>query len=135
MKVSFSKTQPYVPIWNSNRDLPEDQQIKCILGVLDMAALMNLLDAFTQAGLAGKVDTDRIDGSRIRPVLNQFGDLLPKYVTEFNGLFNSSGEAVTVGDLTTYPKFLNLALELLMKLSEISSPSEEDAKNSNKPSD
>lgn len=134
MKVSFSKTQPYTPLWNGNQELPEKEQVKCVLGVLDMSALMDLLDAFTQAGLAGKIETDDVDATKIKPVLAQFGDLLPKHVTEFGGLFNDAGEAVTIEDLTTYPRFLNLSLELLMKLSEISSPSEDDAKNLNEPS-
>ncbi len=134
MKVNFSKSQSYVPEWNGNRDLPETEQVKCSLSILDMNALMNLLDSFTAVGLTGEVDTDKVDSNKIKPVLAEFGNLLPSHVTHFEGLFNASGEAITIEDLVTYPIFLNLALELLMKLSEISSPSEDDTKNSNEPS-
>lgn len=135
MKVSFSKEQKFIPEWKGNQDLPPEEQISCVLGILDMAALMDLLDAFSESGLQETVDTDKIEGGKIKAILQQFGDLLPKHVTELKGLFNESGEAITIENIVTYPIFLNLALELLMKLSMISSPSEDDAKKLNKPSD
>lgn len=134
MKTDFSKSHDYTPDWNGNQDLPEDEQIKSVLDVLDMDALMALLDAFTEVGLEGEVDTDTVDASKIKPVLEQFGDLLPKHVSSLTGLFGKAGEALTIEDVVKYPKFLNLSLEFLMELSRISSPTDDDTKNSNEPS-
>lgn len=134
MKTDFSKDHDYTPEWNGNKELPEDEQVKCVLSVLDMDALMALLDAFTEVGIEGEVDTDSIDAAKIKPVLEQFGDLLPKHVTELSNLFGKKGDALTIEDVVKYPVFLNLALELLMKLTEVSSPTDEDVGNSNEPS-
>jgi len=133
MKIDFSLSVPYVPEWRGNKTLPETEQIKCSLTVLDMGSLMSLVDAFTEIGITGEVDTDNVSGDKIKPVLEQFGSLLPEHVTAFDGLFDAAGKAITVEDVVKYPRFLNLALELLMKLSEISSPSDDDVGNSNEP--
>lgn len=135
MQTDFSLTQSYIPEWNGNRALPEDEQIKAVLSVIDMGSLMRLVDAFSKTGIAseGKVDTDNIDHSAIQPVLNEFGGLLPQNV-KLSNLKGKDGVEVTIEQVVKFPTFLGLALELLMKLMEISSPSEEDVKNLNTPS-
>jgi len=133
MKIDFSLSVPYTPEWRGNKDLPETEQVSCKLVVLDMGSLMSLVDAFTEMGITGEVDTDNISGDKIKPVLDQFGSLLPAHVEDFTGLYDASGRALTVEDIVKYPRFLNLALELLMKLSEISSPSDDDVKNLKEP--
>ena len=132
MQINFSKTVKYVPTWRGNQDLPEDQQFSCELTVLNMAELMSLLDSFTAIGLEGQVDTDTVENNKIKPVIDEFGTLLPSHV-QMAGL-NTQHGAVSVEDIVTYPIYLNLALELLMKLSEISSPSDDDVGNLSKPS-
>jgi len=134
MKVDFSTTVPFTPEWRQNRELPKEEQVSCDLTVLDMNALMSLVDAFTAMGIEGTVDTDNLDTAKIKPILEQFGSLLPAHIENFIGLYDKSGRAVTVEDVVKYPRFLNLALELLMQLSTISSPSDDDAGNSNEPS-
>lgn len=126
MKFSFSKDVEYVPEWNGNDKLPAKEQIKCKLTVLNMGELMALVDAFTSAGITGEAQVQ--DTSTMKPVLDQMGPLLPKHV-QMTGLYDDSGKAITMEEIVEYPVFLNLCVELLMKLSEISSPSEEDAKN------
>lgn len=128
MKITFSDTVPYVPSWRGNDKLPDKEQIKCELKVLDMGSLLNLVDAFSKAGIQGEVDTNA-DAAALRPVLEQFGSLVPQHVVSFKGLFDDAGKAITIEQVIEYPVFLNLSLELLMKLAEISSPSEEDIKN------
>lgn len=129
MKIDFSLVVPYTPEWNGNKNLPAGEQVTCSLSVLDMSALISLLDAFTSVGLNGVVDTDNVSGAKIKPVLENFGELLPKHVTELKNLFDQGGRLVTVDDIVKYPRFLNLALELLMQLSVISSPQDEDVGN------
>lgn len=126
MKFSFSKEVEYVPEWNGNDKLPAKEQIKCKLTVLNMASLMSLVDAFTAAGITGEAQTQ--DTAAMKPVLDQMGPLLPKHV-QITGLYDEGGKAISMEEIVEYPVFLNLCVELLMKLSEISSPSDEDTKN------
>lgn len=126
MKFAFSKEVDYVPEWNGNDKLPAKEQVKCKLTVLNMNELMTLVDAFTSAGITGELNTE--DTSAMKPILDQMGPLLPKHV-EIKGLYDEGGKAITMEEIVEFPIFLNLCVELLMKLSEISSPSEEDAKN------
>jgi hypothetical protein len=126
MKFSFSKDVEYVPEWNGNDKLPAKEQIKCTLTVLNMNELMILVDAFTKAGITGEEQIQ--DTAAMKPILDQMGPLLPKHV-KMKGLFDDSGKAITMEEIVEYPIFLNLCVELLMKLSEISSPSDDDAKN------
>lgn len=134
MQVEFSAEVSYTPTWNGNDKLPEDERITCKLVVLDMNALIALVDAFSEAGITGEVDTDKVEGSVIKPVLKQFGELLPAHVQDFDGLYAKKGEKITIEQVVNFPKFLNLALELLMKLAEVSSPSDDDTKNLNEQS-
>lgn len=128
MKVTFSKTVPYTPTWRGNTELPEEEQVKCVLQVLELNELLSLVDSFNQAGLEGEVDTDSVDLGTMKPIVTEFAHLLPARA-EIKGVFDSAGEAVSVEDIVKYPVFLNLALEILMKLAEISSPNEDDVKN------
>lgn len=134
MKIEFSTIIPYTPTWKGNDQLPENERITCKLKVLEMGALLSLVDAFSAAGLEGQVDTEKVKGDKIEKVLGQFGSLIPQHVEDFTGLYNASGEAISVDDVVKYPVFLNLGLELLMKLAEISSPKDDDEGNSKKPS-
>lgn len=128
MKVAFSKTVSYVPAWRGNDKLPENEQVKCVLQVLELNELLSLVDSFNQAGLEGQVDTDAVDIGTMKPIVAEFAHLLPARA-DIKGLFDQSGAAVPVDDIVKYPVFLNLALEILMKLAEISSPNEDDTKN------
>jgi hypothetical protein len=134
MKISFSKEQKYVPTWRGNDTLPLEEQVSVTLKVMNMASLMGLLDVFSEVGLTGEVDTEKVSNDKIKPIVAQFGSMMPEYVVDLKGLFDTAGEAMTVEDIVTYPVFLNLCLELLMKLTEISSPSDDDVGNSNEPS-
>lgn len=134
MKIEFSTSVPYTPSWKGNDKLPEAERISCELKVLNMGSLLSLVDAFSAAGLEGEVDTDHVKGEKIEKILGQFSHLIPEYVENFKGLYNSAGEAITISQVTEYPVFLNLGLELLMKLAEISSPKDDDEGNSNEPS-
>lgn len=129
MKVKFSKQVKYVPTWNGNRDLPEEERISCELTVLNMGSLMDLIDSFQSLSVDGKVDTDKVESSSMKPIIEQFGSLLPKHVVNFQGLYDDAGKAIEVAEIVEFPKFMHLAIELLLQLSSISSPSEDDVKN------
>ena len=129
MQIEFSELQEYRPEWRDNRNLPPEDQIVTKLKVMDIGTLMNILDAFSKVGLQGQVDTEVIESSKMKPILAEFGQVLPNHVVEFDGLTTKKGDKVTVEEVVKYPVYMNLAIELLMKIVEISSPSEEDSKN------
>lgn len=128
MKVNFSQKVKYIPTWRGNDKLPEAEQITAELTVLSMGSLMEVLDAFTRAGLGGKVNPEELSSEQVKPVLEQFGDLLPKHIVISN-LTDNDGAPLSIDQVVGYPFFLNLSMELLMKLTDISSPTDEDAKN------
>lgn len=129
MKIDFSTSVSFVPEWRGNSKLPAKEQVKMDLEVLELGALMTLVDAFTKAGLQHQESPDDMDVAAMQPILDKFGSVLPKHVKNLKGLFDASGKAVSIEDVAKYPVFLNLGVEILMKLAEISSPSDEDAKN------
>ncbi len=127
MKVAFSLITEYIPEWNDNRDLPEDEQCKATLNTLESMDLLELADALERQGLEGEVDTSRMTSKDIKSLLKETGRLLPKYVT-IEGIEGDDGP-VTLEHIVTYPDFMELAVELLMKLANISQPTEDDVKN------
>jgi len=135
MQISFSKTKMYTPEWRGNDKLVEGERFTASLTLLNVEDLMFLLDAFSEAGIEGEVDQSKLDTDQLKPIIKSNGNLLPKYV-KVNNLKNSDdGSDIDIEAVVEYPFFLNLAAELLMKLAEISSPSDEEVGNSNAPLD
>ena len=134
MQISFSKIVAYTPEWRDNDKLPEAEQCSASLTLLDVEDLMFLLDAFSEAGIEGEVEQADLGTEQLKPIIKTNGHLLPKYV-KISNLKNkvTGGEEITIEDIVKYPYFLNLAAELLMKLAEASSPSDDDVGNSNAP--
>lgn len=124
MKIEFSNTVSFVPTWNGNDKLPPKEQVKTELKVLQMGSLLGLIEAFQKAQ-----SEDGGSKQSIRPVVEEFKHLIPEHVVKLEGLYDGSGKALTTEDIVSYPTFLNLTLELLMKLAEVSSPIGEDEKN------
>jgi hypothetical protein len=129
MKITFSDKVTYIPTWRGNDKLPKDERFSCDLTVLEIGPLMELMEVFQRSGLTGEVDTDKVESQSVEPLLKQFSSLLPKHVVRFEGLYDQGGRAITVEEIVRYPFYTNLGFELLMKLVEISSPSDDDVKN------
>jgi len=127
MKVSFSLTSEFIPEWNKNRELPEAEQCKATLKTLESMDLLELADALERQGLEGTVDTATMSSKDIKALLSETGRLLPKYVT-IEGIEGDDGP-ITLEQVVTYPDFMELAVELLMQLANISQPTEDDIKN------
>lgn len=127
MKVKFSLVTEYVPEWNKNRELPEAEQCKASLKTLESMDLLELADALERQGLEGTVDTAQMSAKDIKSLVAETGRLLPKYVT-IEGIEGDDGP-ITLEQVTTYPDFMELAVELLMKLASNSQPTEDDVKN------
>src|SRR5258708_2948282 len=117
MKYAFSRTVDYIPDWNGNKKLDEKDQVSVVLKPMELEDMFLLMDA-----------TSGMDGAnasiqRVKDVVKNAGHLLPKYATLRN-LTGETGEEITINDLVTFPAFLNLASEILMKLATMSMPSE-----------
>lgn len=133
MQITFSNKQTYTPEWRDNDKLVEGERFTVTLTLLNVEDLMFLLDAFSEAGIEGEVDQNSLGTEQLKPIIKTNGHLLPKYIV-INNLTNSeNGEAITIQHVVEFPFFLNLAAELLMKLAEVSSPSDEDSKNLDAP--
>lgn len=127
MKVTFSLKSVYIPKWNGNKELPKKQRLTVDMQALESLDLLTLADALERAGFSkddGEVD---IAADQAKALLEAVGDLLPKY-TVFNGLEGDDGP-LGVEEVVKFPLFQDLALEVLMALAGISSPTEDDVKN------
>jgi len=134
MQISFSREHVYTPEWNGNDKLPEAEQFTATLKILDVGDLLFLLDAFSNAGIEGKVEVSDVGTTQLRPILETVGHLLPKYVTVKNLRNKESDVDIDVAQIVEFPYFMSLSVELLMKLAEVSTPSETDEKNLSEPS-
>jgi hypothetical protein len=133
MQISFSREHVYTPEWSGNNNLPEAEQFTATLKILDVGDLLFLLDAFSNAGVEGKVEVSDVGTTQLRPILETVGHLLPKYVTVKNLRNKESDVDIDVAQIVEFPYFMSLSVELLMKLAEVSTPSETDEKNLNEP--
>lgn len=128
MKIAFSLKRPFVPEFNGNRDLPEADQIKCVLTTLDNFDLLELGDAFNRAGMTdGEIDTSQITTEQARILLDATVTIIPKY-TELTGLEGDDGP-LTIEQIVRFPDFQLLATELLVELARISAPTDADRGN------
>lgn len=127
MRVKFSLITDFTPEWNGNKELPEDEQCKATLKTLENMDLLEFADSLERQGLEGEVDTSTMTSKDIKSLLRETGRLLPKYVT-IEGIEGDDGP-VTLEQIVTYPDFMELAVELLMQLANISQPTEDDIKN------
>jgi hypothetical protein len=129
MKHRFSRVTNFTPTWNGNDTLPDADQLKTVIKPLVNDDLLLLMDALgSMKPQQPGVPTDAADLAKI---VKEAGHILPKYV-EVSNLEDDNGP-VTVVDITTYPTYLGLATELLMKCAEVSMPSENAEKNSAQP--
>lgn len=124
MRLNFSKTATFIPTFNGNNALSEKDRLTATLTVMDMGDLIDLVDALQRAaGGATVVDTSKINVEGTKALITSAAHFLPKYVAL------SGAEDFTMEDVVKYPAFFPLAQELLVELSRISSPTEQDVKN------
>lgn len=129
MKFKFSKDVDYIPTFNGNRDLPEAEQFRTKLKIMEMGEFLALADALQSANGGKKdVDSDKLTIDQIKPLLEDAGHLLPKYVTIFN-LLDDDNNAIGPGDIAATSVFIPLAAELLVQLTQVSMPKGQDEKN------
>jgi len=134
MRIPFSKQTTYVPEWRGNDKLAPADQITATIRPMNVADLIFLIDAFNEAGVAGETEVSDMSTDQLKPIVKTTGHLLPTYV-DVQNLFDDEGNILDVDSVVGFPFFLNLAAELLMKLSEFSSPSDDDMGNSSAPPD
>jgi hypothetical protein len=128
MKVNFTPESEYVPEWNGNRDLPDDEQIKMNLSVLSMGHILNLMDIMEQAGHSGQTDDQALDVATTKKLVEMAQEILPQYVKDFRGLEVDSGP-IALEAISDYPQFMALIVEITFELINRSSPNEDDKGN------
>lgn len=122
MKVTgFSKSQPFTPEFNGNKELPEPDQFRVTLTALTLSELITVQDTIAQAQ---PEDGEKANTEQLRSLVELNGPVLLKHVTIVQG-----ADGFTLEDIAEYAHFFQLALELLKKLNEISQPTERDVKN------
>lgn len=122
MKSNFSREQVYVPEFDKNKELPDDQQLKVKVGVMKMLDLLDLTDVLKSAGFE-KGDVKDLSVDQMKTIVREAGKYVPKYCTLVNA------EDFSVDDTISYSQFLPLASELLFTLLNSSSPNAVDVKN------
>lgn len=136
MKVKFSNSIPFTPTWNGNDQLPEEDQVKSVLRPMLFDDLMSFFDAIGGAKAAGELKTLAADGNveeltnklDFGKLIREVGNLVPKYATIEN--LEGLDGPLSAHDIVKYPMFMGLTIELLTKLADISSPSEDAEGNS-----
>ena len=130
MKLAgFSKKIKFVPEFNKNREQPAADQFNVEIQPVEMGTLLTMMDAFERMGVAGEVDTEKLGTDTIKTMLEQFGTLLPEHC-KIVGLKDADDNEITTDDVVRFGPLMPLAMELLLQLSQISSPSEDAEKNS-----
>lgn len=128
MKFKFSRTKDYVPEWNGNRELPEEDQVKAVIRPMEIGDLLAMMDAIGASAaneLEAKTQEDYFK------IIKEFADIIPKYVT-ITGLSDEDGE-VSTSDLTRFAAYMPLATELAMYAVNISMPTVATEGNSGAP--
>lgn len=78
MKYHLSKQVEFIPEWNSNKDLPEKEQVKFDLRVLSMGDVLLLMDTLEDvADDKGNVDSETLTASMTSKLVNEAVRLLP----------------------------------------------------------
>lgn len=136
MKTTFSRLRTFVPTFNGNQDLPENEQLKYAIKPLTVGDFYIVLEAVSRIAGGksedGKVilDSDKLVGSSQREFLELSEKYIPQYVTSKGApLLASDDTEVPLEEAVGYSPFLSLTSELVMQLMSVSQPTEIDAKN------
>ncbi len=127
MKIAFSREVKYIPDWNGNKSLPENEQCTAILIPLQMSDLVGLVEVIQEfeGGEDGEVKVPMEKAVGVLGKINHLKDNIT-----INNLEDESGP-VTSDDIVKFPRFMGLTMELYNQLAAISMPNEDDEKNSN----
>lgn len=127
MKVQFSRDKVFVPDFNGNKSLPEEQRITVKIGVMEMADFVDIAEALQVVG-NGEISSDKLDPEQLKAMVKSAGQYLPKYASDLKNLEDDNGP-VDVTGLLKFPIYFGLAAEILLAIVEASSLSEADVKN------
>lgn len=119
MKVKFTKNVTLTPAWRGNSALPPDDQFAIDLQAMNFADFMDAVSSFPTADDDANVQTVKLSST--------FAKHLPKYATVLR-LEDDDGP-VDITRIVGLPFYAELAVEALMKLINISTPSGGDEKN------
>lgn len=123
MKAGFSLTKRFVPKWNGNADLDAAEQMVAVLKMPTVQDVFAIMDRLSAHGLVGKQDSDLVPLAKATQLAAEAGKYLPVYIELQNA------EDFSIEDVTKYPPYFPLAVELLFALIAFAQPTEADVKN------
>lgn len=129
MKLNFTNVTIFTPMWNGNKDLPEDEQVKVTIKDMDLTDLIAVADAMGDLVGSGAMDQEKVPVTQIKSLITAAKEILPKYCTLEN-LEDSQGNPVQITDILGSSKYINLMLEVFTEIVNTSEVSEEDQGNS-----
>ncbi len=122
MKIAFSKSVEYTPEFHKNKELPITEQLIATCGVIEINEYFHILDVLQNVGFK-EGDQNSLTLAQMALLSKEAGAYLLKYVKL------TGNDGFSLEDVVKYPKFFPLTTELLFKLVEIASPSDQDVKN------
>ena len=129
MKVTFTKSVLYIPIWKGNKDLPGSEQMSVTIQPLKIADLIAIMDAVGGIENVEKIKEGDTSGIKnLAMMMESVGELMVEYC-ELKGLEDADNKPVEISDLTKYPYYMDLASELIGAMAQHSMPGDEEVKN------
>src|SRR5260221_13932688 len=101
MKVEFSREVVFIPDFNKNKELPDDQQLKVKLKVMSLLDVLDLTDVLKNAGF-DKGEVKDLTHDQMKMVVLEGGKYIPKYASLIGA------EGFTIEDVIGYATFFPL---------------------------
>lgn len=138
MKLNFSRRKVYVPVFNSNTELPEDEQLRFRMRSMSMGDFAIALEHVREVKEVKKVMEQAAGSAPEEPetvkergaLVDLFADVLPRYVESVGAPLKTSDDAeLSIKEIATDAPLMSLASELFWELFLYSRPAETDLKN------
>lgn len=128
MKVKFSKEQKFVPEWNGNRQLPENEQMFVTIQALTLGDLILLMDGVSRAGITGaQLKSGEVTSTPMIGALKEINPVIVKYC-KISGLDGDDGP-ITIEQVCDSVHFIPLYTEIMTAVVTLSQPDETETKN------
>ena len=128
MKIDMSSKVRFVPAWRGNDKLPSHDQFSVDVTTLTMNELFDIMGMFMElSNDRGDVDLNTVKSTDAARLIQKGAEFGPHHLTFYN-LEDNDGP-IDPARVFSDPRFTDLAVELIGKLIEVSSPGEADEGN------
>ena len=127
MQLDFNNESTFTPKWKGNDT--SDSPFTVTIRDMDLVDLIVVADAMTSVKLTNDtIDAGNIPVTEIKTLLVSAKDILPKYCSVSDLTFQN-GNAVTIQDIVSSSRYIDLMLEIFSQMVNVSEVSETDQKN------